>query len=401
VTGTLPPVRQTGSSSAAARDAWPSYAAIAAVGYVVYGVGAIAPYLRTQLGLSGAEVGLHSTALATGLVLSGAVAAGLDRRFGEVSVRGAAIGGLTVAVVTLAIAPALGVTLAAAVLVGLGTGTLLGFANAVLGRPGGQSARLRVARANVWAMVSAFVCPVVLAAAASNGLPWALGLAPALALLVILGLDLRAGPRLRRDTGTDASGRLPSGYWLAWAFLVAAIAVEFSIVFWGATLIEGRTGVDTAVATLLGGLFLGGMFVGRLAQSAGLGTAGDLRRPAAIGVLLAGLGTLIAWVSTTPALSGTALFVAGLGVAGLYPLGVAAALAAAPGQLTLAGTRLTLASGTAILVAPFALGVAADATGVTIAWGLVVVLAIAALVLVAGLPDGTTRDIESVISAIG
>jgi hypothetical protein len=250
-------------------------------------------------------------------------------------------------------------------------------------------------------MVSAFVCPVVLATAASNGLPCGLGLAPALALLGILGLDLRAGPRLRRDAGTDASGRLPTAYWLAWTFLVAAIAVEFSIVFWGATLIERRTGVDTAVATLLGGLFLGGMFVGRLAQSAGLGTAGDRRRPAAIGVMLAGLGASIAWVSTTAALSGLALFVAGLGVAGLYPLGVAAALAAAPGQLTLAGTRLTLASGSAILVAPFALGVAADATGVALAWGLVVALAVVALALVAGLPSDSSSDVESVTSAIG
>jgi hypothetical protein len=400
-TGTLPPVSQTRSSASAAHDAWPSYAAIAAVGYVVYGVGAIAPYLRTQLGLSGAEVGLHSTALAIGLVLSGAVAAGLDRRFGEVTVRGAAIFGLAVAMITLAIAPALGVTLAAAFLVGLGTGTLLGFANAVLGRPGGRPARLRVARANVWAMVSAFLCPVVLAAAASNGLPWGLGLAPALILLGIIGLDLRAGPRLRPDAGTEAGGRLPSGYWLAWTFLVAAIAIEFSIVFWGATLIERRTGVDTAVATLLGGLFLGGMFVGRLAQSAGLGTAGDLRRPAALGVMLAGLGASIAWVSTMAALSGIALFIAGLGMAGLYPLGVAAALAAAPGQLTLAGTRLTLASGTAILFAPFALGVAADATSVTVAWGLVVGLAFVAFALVAGLPGGATSDVESVSSAIG
>ena len=386
---------------AAARDAWPSYAAIAAIGYVVYGLGAIAPYLRTQLGLSGAEVGLHSTAMAIGLVLSGAVAAGLDRRFGEITVRGAAIGGLAVAMITLAIAPALGVTLAAALLVGLGTGTLLGFTNAVLGRPAGRPARLRVARANVWAMVSAFVCPVVLAAAASKGLPWGLGLAPALVLLGILGLDLRAGPRLSRDAATAAGGRLPSGYWLAWTFLVAAIAVEFSIVFWGATLVEGRTGVDTAVATLLGGLFLGGMFVGRLAQSAGLGTSGDLRRPAAIGVMLAGLGASVAWVSTVPAVSGLALFVAGLGVAGLYPLGVAAALAAAPGQLTLAGTRLTLASGTAILFAPFALGVAADATGVTVAWGLVVGLAIVALGLAAGLPGEATSEAEPVTSAIG
>ena len=100
----------------------------------------------------------------------------------------------------------------------------------------------------------------------------------------------------------------------------------------------------------------------------------------------------IAWVSTSAPLSGAALFIAGLGVAGLYPLGVAAALGAAPGRLTLAGTRLTLATGTAILVAPFALGVAADAAGVPVAWGLVVVLSLVALGLVAVLPAGIPED---------
>jgi MFS family permease len=375
-----------------ARDAWPSYAAIAAVGYVVYGVGAVAPYLRSQLGLSDAQVGLHSSAMAIGLVLSGVVAAALDRRFGEVTVRGAGVATLAVAVIVLALGPALAATLGAALLVGLGAGTLLGYANALLGRPGGRLARLRVARANVWAMVSAFVCPVVLAAASGSGLPWGLGLLPALGLLVIVGLDLRAGPRLVRASGTSDGARLPTGFWLAWVFLVAVIAVEFSIVFWGATLIQRQTGVETEVATLLGGLFLGGMFVGRLGQSLGLGTAGDIRRSAAIGIVLAGTGAAIAWVSTSAPVSGAALFLAGLGVAGLYPLGVAAALSAAPGRLTLAGTRLTLASGTAILVAPFALGAAADAAGVPVAWGLVVVLSLVALGLVAVLPAGVPDD---------
>ncbi len=128
------------------------------------------------------------------------------------------------------------------------------------------------------------------------------------------------------------------------------------------------------------------------AQSAGLGTTGDIRRAAAIGIVLAGTGAAIAWVSTSAPVSGAALFIAGLGVAGLYPLGVAAALAAAPGRLTLAGTRLTLATGTAILVAPFALGVAADAAGVPVAWGLVVVLSLVALGLVAVLPAGIPED---------
>ena len=375
-----------------ARDAWPSYAAIAAVGYVVYGVGAVAPYLRDQLGLSDAEVGLHSSAMAVGLVLSGVIAAALDRRFGEIGVRGAGIATLAVAVVVLALGPALAATLGATLLVGLGTGTLLGYANALLGRPGGRLARLRLSRANVWAMVSAFVCPLVLAAASGAGLPWGLGLVPALGLLVIVGLDLRAGPRLVRASGTSDEARLPTRFWLVWVFLVAVIAVEFSIVFWGATLIQRQTGVATGVATLLGGLFLGGMFVGRLGQSLGLGTTGDIRRSAAIGIVLAGTGAAIAWMSTSAPMSGAALFLAGLGVAGLYPLGVAAALSAATGRLTLAGTRLTLASGTAILLAPLALGAAADAVGVPVAWGSVVVLSLVALGLVAVLPAGIPED---------
>ena len=385
-------VRPTRSSDPG-RDAWPSYSAYAVQGYVIYGLGAITPYLRAQLGLSDAQVGLHPTGMAIGIVFAGAFAAGLDRRFGELAVRGAAIWALAVAVGAIAVAPAFAVTLGAAVVLGLGLGTMLGYANAILARPGGRPARLRVARANLWAMAAAVVCPLVLSIAAFASLPWALGLAPALLLLVVVGLDLRAGPRLERSPeATRSDGRLSRGYWLAWTFIVAAVAVEFSIVFWGATLIGRRTGVDTAAATLLGGMFVGGMFVGRLAQSLGLGTRGGVRRPAAIGVVLAAIGASIAWVSTAAVLSGAGLFVAGLGVAGLYPLGVAAALGAAPGQLAHAGTRLTLASGTAILAAPLALGIVADASGVVVGWGLVVGLAVVALVLAAALPESAPMD---------
>jgi MFS family permease len=134
------------------------------------------------------------------------------------------------------------------------------------------------------------------------------------------------------------------------------------------------------------------MLLGRLSQSLGLGTGRDVRRPAAVGVLLAIAGATIAWVSTVSALSGAGLFLAGLGVAGLYPLGVAAALAAAPAQPTLAATRLTLASGVAVLVAPLALGTIADALGVIAGWGLVVLIALVALILVARLPTGSEAD---------
>ena len=93
------------------RAAWPSYATVAAAAYVIYGIGAIAPYLRNDLGLSEAQVGLHSTMLAIGLIAAGLIAAELDRRLGEVAIRRLAIGAIAVAVVALGTAAALGVTL--------------------------------------------------------------------------------------------------------------------------------------------------------------------------------------------------------------------------------------------------------------------------------------------------
>jgi hypothetical protein len=369
--------------------AWPSYIAQAAIGYVIYGLGAAGPYLRTQLDLSDAEVGLHSTALAVGLVVAGTVAAALGRRYGEAAVRGGAIAAIAVAIPVLAATPSIIATLGASLLIGLGAGTLLGHVNATLGAPGGRLARLRLARANVWAMIAAFVGPVIVAAGASIGPGWWFGLLPALGLLGVVALDLRSRRNAAAATAGDTDrDPLPRAYWLAWAFLVAAISVEFSIVFWGATLVERRTNVPTPEATAIGALFLGGMFAGRLGLSVGIGAGHDIRRNAAAGLVLAGVGAGVAWVSTASILSGFGLFLAGVGVAILYPLGVAAALAGAPGQLALAGNRLTLASGLAILLAPLALGAIADATGVIAGWGLVLGLVADAFCLVFGLSTG-------------
>jgi fucose permease len=367
---------------------WRPYTAAATVGYVIYGLGTIGPYLRAQLGLSSAEVGLHSTAMATGLVVAGLAAGTVATRFGWRTTRAAALLLLAVAIVALAAAPELAVTLAASLVLGTGAGIVLGYANAELAEPGGSRSRLRLARANVWAIVAAFTAPLIVAVCVSAGVGWWVGLAPSLALLAVLAVDLDGARAVSEAGDGSAIGRLPTAFWLAWWFVVSVVALEFSIVVWGSTLIEQRTGVTTPVATLIGSLFLAGMFAGRLALSVGLGTGGDARRPIRIGLLAAGLGAVIAWVSTLAALSAVALFIAGCGVAILYPTGTAIALGASGGRLATAGARLTLASGVAILVAPFALGIVADLTGVVTGWALVPGLAAIALALVSTLPRG-------------
>ncbi|HEY8868310.1 MAG TPA: hypothetical protein VIM30_02840, partial [Candidatus Limnocylindrales bacterium] len=267
---------------------WPAYVGVATAGYLLYTLGAVGPYLRSQLGLSGAEVGLHSTAVAVGLIVAGAFAADLARHFGELRVRGAALGALVVAILTLAWAPAIGATMAAAAIIGFGAGTVLGYSNAALGGPGGRLARVHLARSGVWGILAGFVGPGVVATGASLGPGWWLGPVASIGLLALIAFDLRSGPGIEPPPRHDPEdGRLPRGFWLAWVFLVAAIAVEFTVVFWGATLVQHRTQVLLPEATAIGTLFIGGMLVGRLGLSAGLGAGQEIRRIGGLGLALA------------------------------------------------------------------------------------------------------------------
>jgi fucose permease len=92
-------------------------------------------------------------------------------------------------------------------------------------------------------------------------------------------------------------------------------------------------------------------------------------------------GSLLAWSAGSVAIAALGIYLGGLGTGFLYPLGVSVALALVPGLQDRASSRLILASGVAILVSPFALGVAADVAGVSVAWLLVPVFCVAALAL--------------------
>jgi fucose permease len=82
------------------------------------------------------------------------------------------------------------------------------------------------------------------------------------------------------------------------------------------------------------------------------------------------------------------LFVTGFGIGSVYPLGVSAALAAAPGNADAAAARLAVGGGGAVLVAPFALGALADRVGIGPAFGVVAPMLLAAVALALGAGRG-------------
>jgi hypothetical protein len=99
------------------------------------------------------------------------------------------------------------------------------------------------------------------------------------------------------------------------------------------------------------------------------------------GLLLTIAGAFVVWSAGQPWLGGLGLLLAGLGVAGQYPLNTSVTLPLGAAAPAAAAARLTLASGVAILSAPFVLGALADLVGVASAWLLVPALCGVALLL--------------------
>jgi fucose permease len=235
-------------------------------------------------------------------------------------------------------------------------------------------------RANFFAMVGPMLIPTTITIAVAAGLGWQVAFLPALALLGWLFADsLRHGIPL--GDRPAATGRLPRPYWLGWLLLVVVVGVETSCGFWGSTLVQRRTGVPAADAALVTGGFFLGMLIGRGA----LGLDRFVRqRPEHLvraGLGLAILGALIAWLAPSVPVGAAGLFIAGLGISGQYPLGVTMTLPLGAEAPAAAAARLTLASGTAVLLAPLVLGASADLAGVEIAWLLIPTLAVIAIIL--------------------
>ena len=356
------------------RAKWTAYSYLSLWGFLIYGLGNATPYLRADLRLTAFEAGLHASALALGILIAGVSADALGRRLGPILVLDLSVVCFAVALGLILLAPVLPISLCGAFLLGLGGGTLSTQINVELSQYGQSESRLLLSQANAYSMIAATAAPVAIGLAASALGAWRLALLAPLVAIVALTL-LRP-----RESGATAAVhapkvRLPRSYWITWLLLVIGVSCEFSFVVWGSSVTVLRTGVSTADGTLLASLFVVGMFAGRIFIGSGFGSGRSSLALLAAGFCVVLVGAGLTWVATTPALSGLGLFLGGCGVACLWPVGVSVAVhTAGVGQLQ-AAARATLGSGLAILVAPAALGLAADAVGVVAAWPIILGMA--------------------------
>lgn len=361
---------------------------LASAAFLLYGIGYIVPLLRRDLGIGDSLAGLHASAVAAGTLLAGALGERLMRRLGDSNAPRVAMLGIAGAGTLVAFAPNVAFTLAGALLFGAAGGITLSWVNHRLSAPGGHEAAVAIARVNLIGLVSALASPIAISTVegfGGNG-----RLAMLLPLPLIVGLEAfnwrrRASPTVVQAAGPSphAGRRLPTTYWRAWLVIVVAVALEFTIVYWGASLIDRRTAAGTAQATTAAAGFLLGMIASRIALAAGFGTRASRLRLTTVALAAVAVGALITWQATNLLLGGFGLFVAGAGVGPLYPVSITHALALVRDAPEAAAARATLATGVALIAAPFLLAVAGERVGLVNAWPLVALVAIVAIGVVA------------------
>jgi fucose permease len=240
-----------------------------------------------------------------------------------------------------------------------------------------------LSEANVIASLFATCAPLLVGwfAHAFGGWRLALGIMASVPFLLFLSLGKNSSPiAASTDLESQPDEPLPTLLWIYWVAIFLGVSVEFCMVFWSADYLERALGLIKADAAQAVSLFLAAMIVGRLLGSR-LVQRFSTRAVVSISIIIAGIGFLLFWRAESSWLGLSGLFITGLGVANLYPLILSLAISAANGNTVQAGARATLASGTAILALPLALGRLADAVGIRSAYGVVILLLISVFLI--------------------
>lgn len=366
------------------RFTWLAYLLLGYYAYYLNAPGVAMPLLRADLNLSFTLGGLHMSALALGMVGGGLVAAGIVQRYGRHAVIWGGGGGMSLGALLLAGGRHPALTLPAIGLMGLAGTTLLATLQSSLADRHGRFRALALTEANVVASATTVLAPVLIGGFARTGIGWRAAFAlPVFAWAAIFWLARaeRVPQKTRGTPGAEAAPALPRLFWYYWAALVMVVSVEWSIISWGGDFLVEAGALARADASLVMSAFFVAMLFGRT-----LGTT--LARRIEIVLLLLGAmgvalaGFLLFWLASPGSLRIAGLFLAGLGVANLFPFLLSIGMEVAAANTDLGSARLTMGAGLAILLTPLTLGWIADQTGIASAYQLVAVLLALAIAVV-------------------
>jgi fucose permease len=361
------------------RFTWLAYISLAVYGYFLNILGPITPFLKDELNLSYTISSFHFTAFAVGILLVGVAGHLIIERIGKRWSLWLGLFGMSLSALLLVVGRNPIITIGASFLMGLIGSLILAIVPAALSDQHGELMAVALSEANMFASLLATSAPLIVGWLAHSLGGWrlALGIMALIPILMFFGLGKISSPGSSSISAVTSDGgqSLPPLFWMYWIAIVLGVSVEFCMIFWSANYVEQVLGLIKADASRSVSLFLGAMIVGRLLASQ-LVQRFSTRAVLIAAVFVATLGFLLFWRAHNTILVLSGLFITGLGVASFYPLLLSLAISAAPQNPVQAGARTTLASGTAILALPLALGRLSDSVGIRSAYGVVLLLLI-------------------------
>jgi MFS family permease len=370
------------------RPTWLSYSAIGSYAFNLYAFGPALALLRPELHLSYAMVGVHSAAWAMGTIAASVGYSEAVRRAGRRRLFWWSSLAFGIGSVIFALAYVVALSLLGAFAMGCAGTVLLTAAQAVLSDRHGRRREQALVEANIGAGVCGVTAPLLLAGLGHTPATWRVAMIIPVIALAVVWLAFR-NPTLPEGTAlaeepTPNRSPLSTSFWILAVLVALGIGIEFCPIYFGAELLGHSVHLSTAAAGAALSLFFAGLLVGRM-------VGGRLtRRPGRAGPLVllslavVTAGFVVLWLVPVliPALMG--LFVTELGVANLYPLSSALALATAPGHADMANARMQLLGGAVVLIAPLALGALADRIGLRNAFAVEPVLILASVLALRG-----------------
>ncbi|HRF46072.1 MAG TPA: MFS transporter [Anaerolineales bacterium] len=361
---------------------WLMYFMLAGLAYQQGILGPLMPFLRESLDMNYTQGGVLVTAIALGMILTGLTSERVAQRVGRRAMLWGGAVGFVIGSWALAFSPTFETAFAAVLFNSVAGAMTMATVNATLSDHHGPLRTSALAEANVAAALSSSASPWLIGLFQSSGLGWQWSLLVTLGIIVAIAavygrVPIPDMPLPAHAPGAGARG-LPIGFWVYWLVVIGVVAFEWCFVVWGADYLAAVVGLEPSLASALMGVYLGAMVIGRF-----VGSWLTRRWPPAIvlpaALVLALLGFPLFWTALTPSLAVIGLFIAGLGVANLFPVTIGIAVGQAAGLTNTATARVSLAVGIAIFAAPLVLGNLADRFSLQTAFAIVPVLGLTTL----------------------
>ncbi len=371
------------------RLTWLAYAMLAYIGFTQAILGPLMPFLRSELNLNYTLGGLLPAAIASGLIFSGLFGGWLTQHVRRQGLFWSGGVGLAGSAILMAFSHSFGLVLLSILIMGICGSMAQIMIQALLSDQHGELRAIALTESNVAASLFGAFTPLVLSGLQFAGLSWrSVSIITTLFLVMLVAFfkkdSIPDSIQTPKETITqqvqvqENKTGLPFSFWLYWCVLFFMVAFEMSLSIWTTDYFASVVGLSRANAVLAFGVFPAAMLIGRL-----VGSRLTRRWPSDI-LLFTSLGlTLIGfpifWMARIPVINMLGLFVIGLGVANQYPLTLAIAVGMAKEKTNQASARITLAVGTALLLAPLLLGWLADRYGLQTAFGTIILLIVTAL----------------------